>query len=459
MLKAFYPNQIFVVSSAGNDGPTPNSIGSPGTTKVSLAVGGLDYAPSSRVLYEYLGLTYGYGPGQGLVMRPTDEVRVVNFSSRGPLRTGHLGLDISALALYNFHAGPDNWLMWVGGTSFSSPTVAGTAALLNAWNENVKGRDTGVYNLRAALLLGANPQVVGESWQAPVDQGFGALDAVAAFEHLRTRDLALTYPVKVGKLAANVMGEAVRGQVETYESETITLNPSEKLDAVFKIAPATSKVTIELFDIVAPDNSAYAFWPNSLEVHVQDARSTGVESAVSLYWYPYFYGDAFSIEVEDGPWSVAGEPWYYAPMQPGLMKVTLIGDYSNEAPVSFKMRVRRENFKPPLHGKIAEADIEMGDTFIIPVEIPENTAQATFDLTFRRNWTKFPTSDIDLLLFDPEFNLAAFDGATINAPERSVLTEPMAGTWYVYIEGFEMYWPDHFKLFMNLEAGEPYPAP
>jgi hypothetical protein len=63
------------------------------------------------------------------------------------------------------------------------------------------------------------------------------------------------------------------------------------------------------------------------------------------------------------------------------------------------------------------------------------------------------------LVFDPEFNLAASDGATMNAPERSVLNEPTAGTWYIYIEGYEMYWPDHFKLFMNLEAGEPYPAP
>jgi len=142
-------------------------------------------------------------------------------------------------------------------------------------------------------------------------------------------------------------------------------------------------------------------------------------------------------------------------MQPGLMKVTLIGDYANEAPVSFKMRITRENFKPPLQGLIAEADINMGDTFVIPVEIPENTDLATFDLTFRRNWTKFPTSNIDMLLFDPEFNLATLNGASLNAPERSVISEPMAGTWYVYIYGTEMYWPDHFKLFRNLESGVP----
>jgi hypothetical protein len=458
MLKAFYKNNIFVVSAAGNDGPTPASIGSPATTKVSLAVGGLDYAPSSRVFYEYLGLIWGLGPGQGLVMRPNDEVRVINFSSRGSLRSGHLGLDIAALGLWNFHLGPDNFY-WAGGTSFASPTVAGVAALLNSWKEAHSGGDTGVYALRAALLLGADPDVVGESWQAPVDQGFGALDAVGAFEHLRTKDLAINYPVKVSKLTANVMGDAVRGNVEIYETDEITLNASEKFDAIFKIAPWTSKVTIEIFDIVAPNNSVYAYWPNALEVHVQDARSTAVGSPVGIYWYPFAYGDAFTIEVKDGSWTVAGEPWYYSPMQPGLMKVTLAGDFSNEAPVSFKMRVTRENFKSLPGGLVTEADIEMGDTFTIPVEIPENTDKVTFDLNFHRNWTKFPTSDIDMLLFDPDFNLAADDGATLNAPERSVISQPMAGTWYVYIEGSEMYWPDHFKLFMNLESGEPYPAP
>jgi hypothetical protein len=226
------------------------------------------------------------------------------------------------------------------------------------------------------------------------------------------------------------MDEPVIDMVEAYESDEITLNASEKFDAVFKISPWTSKVTIELFDIIAPDNSSYAIWPNALEVHVQDARSTGIESAVSRYWYPFAYGDAFSIEVKDDLWIVAGDPEYSAPMQPGLMKVTLIGDYTNEAPVSFKMRVTRENFKPPLQGLIAEADIEMGDAFVIPVEIPENTNLATFDLTFRRDWTKFPTSDIDMQLFDPEFNLARWDGASLNAPERSVISEPIAGTWF-----------------------------
>jgi hypothetical protein len=238
-------------------------------------------------------------------------------------------------------------------------------------------------------------------------------------------------------------------------SEDISLNASEKVDAILRISPWTSKVTIEIFDIRTPDNSAYAIWPNALEVHVQDARSTGIESPVSRYWYPFAFGDAFNIEITDDLWTVDGTPQYSAPMLPGLMKVTMIGDYTNEAQVSFKMRITRENFKPSPQGMIAEAQIKMGNTFVIPVEIPENTDLATFDLLYHRNWTKYPSSDIDMLLFDPEFKLARWDGATLNAPERSTISEPAAGTWYAYIYGFEMYRPDHFRLFMKLESGVP----
>ena len=47
------------VIKAGNDGPIPNSVGSPATSFSALSVGALDYAPSSRTLYEYGGLTAG----------------------------------------------------------------------------------------------------------------------------------------------------------------------------------------------------------------------------------------------------------------------------------------------------------------------------------------------------------------------------------------------------------------
>jgi subtilisin family serine protease len=447
----FRKENILVVAAAANNGPIPNSIGSPGTSLRTLAVGALDYAPSSRVLYEYLGLTSGLGAGQGMVMRPTDEVRVTNFSSRGPMSDGRMGPDLSALGLWNFHAGPVNELRWAGGTSFSSPTVAGGAALINSYYENKHGSDTPIHRWFKSLLVSADPSVVGSSWQGANDVGFGALDMVAALDAFRHPPVTLGYPVYTGKLAANIFSYPVKFQTDVYESDTVTLGPSEKHDAVFAIAPYTSKVTIEFFDIVTPDNSAYAFWPNALEVHVQSAKRTDAEHPVGLYWYAFAYGDSFSIEIEDGPWTVAGVLEAFQPMEPGLMKVTLVGDYSNESPVSFKMRVTRESDGINRGKVIADSPIDMGDVVIVPVDIPSGVTAVTFDTVFTRNWSKFPTSDIDMLIFDSDFNLISFEGATLNAPERAVIENPAAGTYYVYIEGFEMYRNDHFKLWMKME--------
>ena len=442
---------ILVVASAGNEGPIPNSVGSPATSFSSLDVGALDYALSSSILYEYLGLAvWPLAPGQGMVMRPTAETRVVNYSSRGPLSDGRAGPDIVALGHWNFHEGPNGELRWAGGTSFSAPTVAGGAALLNAYWENVEGKETAPAWLRSALVQGANPNVVGEAWQGINDQGWGALDVPAALEVLKTGHWQ---PITrfAGFLKSNVLPWPRRNRVDAWESDTITLSPSEPFDAVFSISRYTSKVTIEVFDIEIPDNWDYAYWPNALEVHVQSAKRTGwAPHPVEGYWYPW-YGDSFDIVIEDGSWS---SPWggTYQPMEPGLMKLSLIGDYSNEAPVvSFKVRITRENFRQPLRRPIARGIIKTGEAVTIPVDIPAGVTTATFDLDWLRKWNRFPTSDIDMIIYDPDLNVASFDGATGNAPERVVIANPAEGTWYVYIEAYEVYRPDPYKLYLTIE--------
>ena len=91
----------------------------------------------------------------------------------------------------------------------------------------------------------------------------------------------------------------------------------------------------------------------------------------------------------------------------------------------------------------------MGDTFNLPVEIPEGVDQVTFDLVWNRDWRKFPTSDLDMQVFDPAGDLVSLDGATGNTPERAVIYEPVPGTWTIYIEAIEVYKTDLFRLFLT----------
>jgi hypothetical protein len=238
------------------------------------------------VLYEYNGLISGLSSGQGMVMRPTKEARVANFSARGPMRDGRAGPDLTAPGVWTFQAGPLNELRWASGTSFAAPNVSGVVALLNAYYEHEYSRDIDPRNIRNALLLGVDPWAVGTVWRGQNDQGYGAVDAGQALRRLIKGDLALPYPLKVGQLSKNVLGDPVRGESEVYKSKSITLRAGQKIDVVFKVVPITSKVTIEVTGISTPDNSAVAYWPNALEVYAQSARRSAVDPVLAFNWHP-----------------------------------------------------------------------------------------------------------------------------------------------------------------------------
>lgn len=447
---------MMVVTSAGNEGPVPNSVGSPGTSYSVLSVGALDYDLTSSILYEWLGLRSGI-PGMGEVMRPTTETRAANFSSRGPLSDGRSGPEISALGMWNFavtsscdDTGCFPILRWGGGTSFSSPTVAGGAALLNAYEEAL-GHETDPVALEGALVNGADPDLVGDAWQNINTQGAGALDIPAALDKLKNGKTKVKQPSRNDQLQANVLNKPKKNKTEVWESGLITLDAGEAYTPVFEISQFTNRVVIEVFDISTPDNSAYAYWPNALEVHVQSAKRSSASHPIERLWYPYFYGDTMQIMIEDGTWYSPFGPEAYQPMEPGLMKLGLIGDYSNEADVSFRVRITRENYKEQDGIRISNGVINTGDSIVVPVEVPEDTSAATFDLLWNRDWTLFPTSDIDMLVFAPDFSLVSIDGASFSSPERAVISDPAPGTWYVLIDGYETYKPANYDLYLTLE--------
>jgi subtilisin family serine protease len=461
-LAKFREQNILVVTAAGNGGPLPNSIASPGTSFESLAVGTLDYAASSRVVYEYLGLTWDLGPGQGEVMRPTDEIRVANLSSRGPMSDGRFGPDISAPGMWSFQFGPNNEPRWASGTSFSAAVVSGVAALLNAfyesnteygapWTDN-KLENTLWVDLRNSLLLGADRDIVGRSWQDINTVGFGAVNAEASFEIFKSGATKLKYPSKAGKLHANVLGNPKSGDMEVFDSPTVSLNPGESYDLLIDIAADTSYMIIQVYDITTPDNAAYAFWPNSLKIQVQSAKRTDFTLPIDEYWDPNLSGDYFTLEIEDGVWKLAGVPRANQPMEPGLMKISLVGDFANEAAISFKLRMLRQQDLPSKPEQpIAKSVLKSGNSYRLPVEVPDGLSRVTFDLVWHRDWRKFPTSDIDLLVYDPAGSLASTQGATGNAPERVEIIDPIPGTWTISIEAIELHKPDQFRLFMETE--------
>ena len=133
---------ITVVVAAGNDGPAPVSITSPGTAETALTVGAAVNSVHARIFIDSV-----LGFGEGIALYPENEIRPMFFSGRGPTADSRNGLDLLATGAHTFSLFTPVWcgpfeiprdsfcVGWDSGTSYSTPTVSGAAALLHSWAE------------------------------------------------------------------------------------------------------------------------------------------------------------------------------------------------------------------------------------------------------------------------------------------------------------------------------------
>lgn len=284
--------------------------------------------------------------------------------------------------------------------------------------------------------------------------GRGALDVPAALARLERRDYAFNPFAWVGPLRPNTLPPPRPGRTDVYESGTVVLGGGETRDYTVAVDLSTSRVVVEISKMVAEDNLEHAYWPNALQLDIQSAKRTSFPRPLALLWYPQYWGDTVTYVIEDGRWlevSAFGE-YVLAEqvMEPGVLKVTLGADYSNETPVSYQVRITREGARAPLQHLVAKRLVRQDDWIAVPVEIPEGAAKATFDLTWFYDWSRFPTNDLDVLVYGPDGDLAAW-GATFEAPERAVVESPMPGVWTAWVSGYQVNLPDLFSLYLTTE--------
>lgn len=158
---------LFLVCSAGNEGPALTTVGSPATVPHALAVAAAVWPDTQRSNYASLA--------------PAGPV-LFDFSSRGPLPTGALGVDfvapgaaVSPLPSWTLNLGEN-----FNGTSMASPQMAACVALLRcaATAERLPQEWARLYR---ALRASAQP-LPGFTW---VEQGHGAIRMERALESLR----------------------------------------------------------------------------------------------------------------------------------------------------------------------------------------------------------------------------------------------------------------------------------
>ena len=206
--------------SVGNDGPSLSSMGAPGGEAASVIGVGAYVSPEmSKLLYS--------------VIDETPETLFM-FSARGPDRNGDLGVDvvapgaaIASLALDSVE-GTDLY----NGTSMSSPSAAGTGALLIS-----AAKQSGLHYTPARIRYALMNSAKFLESESPFAQGAGLIQVPAAWEHLKryqnVPELDVYYGVRVAGNRYNTgPGLYLRGDLPAgVRSYRMDLNP-EFSDAV-----------------------------------------------------------------------------------------------------------------------------------------------------------------------------------------------------------------------------------
>ena len=188
---------LLLVTSAGNEGPTLSTVGSPATSEIAWSIAAAIWPDTQKVSYSSLN------PASALLF---------DFSSRGPLPNGDLGIDfaapgaaLSALPSWTLAKG-ESW----NGTSMAAPQMAGCVSLL-ACAALAEGLPMEAASWHRAFSLSAQrfPQ---HDW---VEVGYGFINMQSALDSLRllgekpTRQYS--YDIKVNNPFGIGEGVYVRG--------------------------------------------------------------------------------------------------------------------------------------------------------------------------------------------------------------------------------------------------------
>jgi hypothetical protein len=455
---------ITLVTSAGNNGFAAMTGGSPGTGIGSLTTGAASTPAHERILRDLQFSTFPVGIGQ--LYRPFNQVQTAYFSSRGPTADGRFDPDLSANGFASYvnafaaivngqivscgapgvppAPSPSSCLsriLFVSGTSLSSPTVAGAAALLRQAAPGASGLQT-----RNALIQGANPTLIGDG-SGRIDQGAGFLDVPAALALLNSGTVEDELPSKEKADDRDDEPDDVGagGKSVTANLRRLGIRPVQFIN---------DKFVTEVKNLT-PGQVAHFFVPSdiftdALVVKITNIAREGPDQNV-------LFGDDLFVMGVDAPTSFAvhrienppgsqgvfinaDTTFTIANPQTGLVRLGLQGDWTNKRRISATLTIERQRRPPPVPSAMSQ--IRQGDLIPFYIDVPVAT-QAVFELFWLQNWGRYPTNDLDLLVVDPSGKLVLDStgvppGASLNSPERAVIANPVPGRWTVLVDGFSI---------------------
>jgi subtilisin family serine protease len=463
---------ITLVTSAGQRRLRRHDRGQPGHGAGSLTIGASSTPVHERVLRDLQ-----FGVGIGALYRPFNGVQTVYFSSRGPTADGRFDPELSAngFASYtNVFAGVvagqlvscgapgvpasgtnacASRIIFISGTSFSSPTVAGAAALLRGAAPSATATQT-----RNALALGANPTLITDG-SGRIDQGAGFLDVSASLALLKSGTVSRQLPGsgkhdddderdEVGEGGQSVAGNLrrlgirpVQFSQDRFTADVKTLKPGQVVQFYVPSDIFTNKLVVSISNIVreGPQNQLFG----------DDFFVMGVDAPTSFAVQPHPGQLAMRVRRRDTTFTIDNP-------QTGIVRIAVQGDWTNASRISGKVTIERQRSLPTLPSAIAR--IRQDDIVPYFVDIPAGRTQAVIELFWLQNWGRVPTNDLDMEILDPNGKTvlnADGDpaGGSLDSPERVVIAKPAGGRYTVLVKGF-LIWPQGSSGHGRLRARE-----
>ncbi len=411
MIEQLFAAGILPVIAATNDGPAAMTVTGSASSRGALSVGAAFTVPHARVFLDQI-----FGLGNGVVYLPSDHHQTRFSSVRGPSADGRFVLDVVANGQSALVQGPDLGFDLQSGTSLSSPTVAGAAALLFGAAPWASAAE-----VRAALVASADPKVLGDG-SARIDQGHGYVDVPAALALVEAGRLDTTLPrgVEGATVAGNVAAMGFKpirlGTYGSYTARVEDLRPGQVAHFFVVSSKKTDLLRVSLRDVVPelPPSQQNANRGDGIDLVVVDAPT----SFSDLLLDDVFVTDELTVEL--------------AHPQTGLVRIAVVGSAGNAGRVSVGVVIEAEESPPA--PEIATGEVRQGEILEEQVTVPPGTEQAVFELAWANNWGAYPTDDLDLWVIDPAGNLLV-DGLTFRSPERLVIDRPMPGVWRLGVGG------------------------
>jgi len=420
---------IIPVVAAGNSGPGTLTIASPGSAFSALTVGAASFATNERIQMDV-----DFGEGIGALWRPFSGTQTAYFSARGPNADGRPDPDVVASGFSNLGQGyftPAD-LSISSGTSFSSPIVAGVAALLRG----AFPRATPI-EIRNAIIVTADESVLKDG-STLLDQGRGLVQARRAYE-LLANGLSPNYmpdwkePNQLVKVNVSrfleVHGERVRKSLRN-------LKPGERRDILYNVPENTTQLTVTLENVqpALPPAEQNQLFGDDILLFIHSAKTSAIHEIGDYEASAYTLGGTFVI----------------LNPEPGIHRISVTGDWTNAGTISTDVLI--DSDRDPQPRATATGKIQDSETLVFEIDVRSGVQLAEFLLSWESDWGNYPTNDVDMFVVSPMGDVIV-DGVSLNDPERANVPNPIPGTWFVVIDGFDLPTEvDKFRLSVFLDG-------